>query len=60
MSCEICGEELNGLQYGIVGIDIRSIDDYVAWETGTDVHIFIHRTCYEKVIESFNEAMTYS
>ena len=60
MSCEICGEDLKGLQYGIVGIDIKSTGDYVEWETGTYVQIFIHRDCYSKAIESFNEAMTYS
>ena len=61
MSCEICGEDLKGLQYGIVGIDIETKGDLVQWiEVGDHVHIFIHRDCYEKVIESFNEAMTYS
>ena len=61
MSCEICGEDLNGLQYGVIGIDIETKGDLVQWiEVGDHVQIFIHRDCYSKAIESFNEAITYS
>ena len=31
MSCEICGEDLNGLQYGVIGIDIETKGDLVQW-----------------------------